>query len=84
MQREDVLHAAVAAELERGLVVLGEPRDRQAAPALVVAARRLVRFAARGAGVLCAFAAFGVKERGRADHHDRDREVAVRLPDPDL
>ena len=34
--------------------------------------------------VLGALVAFGVKERGRANHHDRDREVAVRLPHPDL
>ena len=42
------------------------------------------RVRGRRRGLLRAFTAFGVKERGRADHHDRDREVALRLADPDL
>ena len=74
MQHHHVLHAGLAAELERGLVVLAEPAIGRPA-SLVVDADRLLRLCAGALRFVCAFEAFGVKERCGADHHDREREI---------
>ncbi len=75
MQHEPVLHAGLARELERGLVVVAEPGDRERPPRLVVDPDRLLQLPAGPAGAFGAFDPLGVEERDGADHRDRDRQV---------